>query len=93
MSLQPLTIYNVTNSVWTNLHSDWHSAVEMAQCFVSISLGAQVLILSEFITFTHNISLTECVWAKYGPRFGQSIDIGKVLSSCYDCMCIIGGLK
>ncbi len=47
------------------MHSDWHSAGEMTQlCLVSISLGVQVLILSEFITFTHDISLTECVWAK-----------------------------
>ncbi len=41
----------------------------------AISLGAKELILREFITFTHNISRTECVWAKYGPRYGQSKDI------------------
>ncbi len=62
-------------------------------CIVSTSLGAQVLILSEFIIFTHDISLTECLWAQYGHRFGQSIDIRWVLSSCHDCMCIIGGFK
>ncbi len=62
-------------------------------CLVSISLGAQALILSEFITFTHDISLTECVWAKCGPRFGQSMDIRRILCSCHDCMCIIGGFK
>ncbi len=46
------------------MHLDWHSTVEMAHFYlVSISLGAQVLVLSEFITFNHNISLTECVWA------------------------------
>ncbi len=50
-------------------------------CLVSISLGDKELILSEFITFTHIISLTECVWAKHGPRFGQSMDIRRVLSS------------
>ena len=30
-------------------------------CLVSTSLGAKGLILSEFITFTYNISLTECI--------------------------------
>ncbi len=61
--------------------------------FVSTTLGAQVLILSEFITFTHNISLTECVWAKYDPRFVQSMDIRRVLSSGHGCMRIIDGFK
>ncbi len=76
------------------MHSDLHSPVEITQLFlVSISLGAQVLILSEFITFAHNISLTECVWAKYGPRLGQSMDIRRVLSSGHGCMCIIDGFK
>ncbi len=62
-------------------------------CFVSTTLGAQVLLLSEFITLTHDISLTECVWAMYGPRFGQSMDIQRVLSSGHDCLCIIDGFK
>ncbi len=60
-------------------------------CLVSISLGAQVLIFSEFLTFIHDISLTECVLAKCGPRFGHSMDIRRILCSSYDCMCIIGG--
>ncbi len=79
------------------MHPEWHTPVEMTQlCLVSTTLGAQVLILSEFITFTHNISQiqnTECVWAKHGPRFGQSMDIRRVLSSCHGCMCIIDGLS
>ena len=62
-------------------------------CLVSISLGAQVLIFSECITFSHDISLTERVWAKCGPRFGQSMDIRRILCSYHDCMCIIGGFK
>ncbi len=62
-------------------------------CLVSISLGAKELILSELLTYTHNISLTECAWAKYGPRFGQSMDIKRVLSSCHGCMCLIDGFK
>ncbi len=76
------------------MQSDLHSPVGMTQlCLVSISLCAKELILSEFITFTHNISLTECVWAKYGPSFGQSKDIRRVLSSCHGSMCIIDGFK
>ncbi len=71
---------------------DW--AGDMMQVsYVFNTLGAQVLIWSEFTTFTHNISLTECVWAMCGPRFGQSMDIRNVLSSCHDCMCIIDGFK
>ncbi len=44
-----------TDSDMSTLHSGWHSLVEMMQlCFVSTSLGDQVLILSEFITFNNN---------------------------------------
>ncbi len=61
--------------------------------FISIFPGVKELILSEFITFAHDISLTECVWAKYDPRFEQGIGIRRVLSFCHDCICIIGGFK
>ncbi len=87
-------IYNLTNSSESSMHREWHSPVGMTQlCRVSITLGAQVLTLSEFITFTHNIPVTECVWAKYGPRLGQSLDIRRVLYSCHGCMCIIDGFE
>ncbi len=93
--LQSLSrIYNITNDGESNLQSDLPSPVKMAQlCLVFTSLGAWVLVLSEFMTFTHDISLTECVWAKCGPRFGQSMDIRRILCSCHDCMCIIGDFK
>ena len=58
------TFSNLTNSGESNMHRDWHLAGKMAHfCLVSISLGANGLILSELITFTHDVSLTECGWA------------------------------
>ncbi len=36
--------------------------------FVHICLGPKVLILSEFITPTNDISLTDCVWPNVDPQ-------------------------
>ncbi len=45
----------LSHAVKSNVHSDLYSEMEMTQlCFVSTSLGAQVLILSEFIMFYNN---------------------------------------
>ena len=50
------TIYNITNDGESNLQSDLHSPVKMTQlCLVFTSLGAWVLILSEFVTFKNNL--------------------------------------
>ncbi len=74
------------------MHPDRHSAGEVTQfCFVSISLGAQVLLLSEFVTFTHDISLNV-----FGPSVALDLDRAWILGGfCVPAMtlCIIDGFK
>ena len=51
-----ITFSNLRNSYLSMVHSYWPSPVRMTHfCLVSTSLGAQVLILIEFVTFNKDL--------------------------------------
>ncbi len=69
------------------MYFDLNSTVEM---FHFVSLSAKVQVLSDFITFSQDISLTERALSNVLPDLKTAVIFGQLLSS-HGCMCNICG--